>query len=299
MGETVCAVVVTRDRRALLTEALDAVRAQTRPPDHVLVVDNASTDGTPELLRERFPDVEAVRLHVNAGGAGGFAEGVRRAHAAGFDWLWLMDDDTIPAPDALALLLDQRAPAGLPAPSVLVSRVVWTDGTLHPMNRPGVAWKRVDALLDAAERRTGLVPIRYATFPSLLLDRRAVDRHGLPHAHYFLWSDDMEYTGRVLRDEPGYYVAGSVAVHKTRTAHTAVTRSGPLFYFHVRNTLYMLRSAAWTRLEKVGLVRVLATTTVAYLRLRRGDRAALATVARGLADGLRTGAPPAGPLAHP
>ncbi len=296
MADRICAVVVTRDRRELLAEALAAVRAQTRAPDHVLVIDNASSDGTAELLRAAG-DVETVRLTENAGGAGGFAEGVRRAHAAGFDWIWLMDDDTIPEPDALATLLAARAPEGLAAPSILVSRIVWTDGTLHPMNRPGVAWKRVDALLDAAERRSGLVPIRYATFPSLLLDARAVDRHGLPHAHYFLWSDDMEFTARVLRDEPGYYVAASVAVHKTKTAHTAVTRSGPLFYFHVRNSLYMLRSPSWTRLEKVTIVRTLVTTTRDHLRLRRFAPAALATVARGVRDGVTGRGVPAGPLA--
>ena len=109
MGERVCAVIVTYNRKALLKECLEAVLAQTRPPDHVLVVDNASTDGTAEMLREEFPQVEVLRLPENQGGAGGFHEGMKRAYEEGFDWLWLMDDDTIPRPEALEALLERFA----------------------------------------------------------------------------------------------------------------------------------------------------------------------------------------------
>src|SRR3712207_5668423 len=137
MSETVCAVVVTYNRVDLLRECLEAVTGQTRAPDAVLVVDNASTDGTREMVREEFPAVELLELPANEGSAGGFHEGMKAAVARGVDWLWVMDDDTIPAPDALELLLD--APAhldGLPPPALLASKVLWTDGRLHPMNWP-------------------------------------------------------------------------------------------------------------------------------------------------------------------
>src|ERR1044072_8228547 len=75
----VVAVVVTHDRRDLLAEALTAIGAQTRVPDVVVVVDNASSDGTAELLESRFPGVDLVRLPYNTGGAGGFAAGIRSA----------------------------------------------------------------------------------------------------------------------------------------------------------------------------------------------------------------------------
>ena len=79
----VSAVVVTRNRRALLVECLAALATQSRPPDRIIVVDNASTDGTVELLKERYPEVEVLVLASNQGGAGGFHEGIRAAHAAG------------------------------------------------------------------------------------------------------------------------------------------------------------------------------------------------------------------------
>ena len=81
--ESVCAVVVTRNRVRLLEECLAAVEGQTRAPDHVLVVDNASTDGTPGFVSHQHPDAEMIRLDRNEGGAGGFHEGMRRAHTGG------------------------------------------------------------------------------------------------------------------------------------------------------------------------------------------------------------------------
>src|SRR5258708_37508271 len=73
------AVLVTYNRKELLVEALTALRAQTRPADTVIVVDNASTDGTADLVRERFAEVELLERTRNLGGAGGFAAGIGRA----------------------------------------------------------------------------------------------------------------------------------------------------------------------------------------------------------------------------
>jgi len=215
----VAAVVVTYNRRALLQECLGALAAQARPVDHVLVVDNASTDGTPELVRREHPEVELLALPVNQGGAGGFHEGMKLAHARGFDWIWLMDDDTIPRKDALAELLGVLpALEGLPSPALLSSRVLWVDGTLHPMNHPGLRRDRVELFVDSCEH--GVLPVRAATFVSLLVHRSAIDEHGLPYKHYFIWSDDIEYTARVTRNRGGYVVPRSVVLHKTKTAHS-------------------------------------------------------------------------------
>jgi rhamnopyranosyl-N-acetylglucosaminyl-diphospho-decaprenol beta-1,3/1,4-galactofuranosyltransferase len=105
----VTAVVVTYNRKELLAECLDGLFRQTRPVDRILLIDNASTDGTQEFLRQRgYLDasaVEYVRLPANTGGAGGFREGMRRAYASDAEWIWLMDDDVEPVPDALETML--------------------------------------------------------------------------------------------------------------------------------------------------------------------------------------------------
>jgi GT2 family glycosyltransferase len=134
---------------------------------------------------------------VNEGGAGGFHEGIKRAHADGAEWLWLMDDDTIPNSGALTELLGAAGRLnGAAPPALLASRVVWRDGTLHPMNYPILERRRMKRVVEAAEH--GLMPLRGAAFVSLLLHRRAVDRHRLPLKHLFLWADDIQYTSRIV-----------------------------------------------------------------------------------------------------
>src|SRR5690348_13086589 len=124
----VCAVVVTRDRRELLRRCLAALGGESRPPDGVLVVDNDSSDGTAQMVLTDFPDVELLALKTNVGGAGGFARGMSQAHEQGYDWLWLMDDDTIVTGTTLASLLAgaARAPGGVPV--LVASNVRWKDG---------------------------------------------------------------------------------------------------------------------------------------------------------------------------
>ena len=281
----VCAIVVTHNRRKMLRECLAALFAQLRPPDRILVVDNASSDGTRDMLEHEYGQVDVLPLPTNEGGAGGFHEGMKRAHADGAEWMWLMDDDTIPAPDALGELL--AAPARLeplPAPAVLASKVVWRDGRMHPMNRPGPERRRLERVIDGATR--GLMPLRFATFVSLLIHRDVVDRHGLPLKPYFMWSDDIEYTGRVLLTERGYLVPGSVALHDTETAHTAMSSPPDRFYFHVRNTLFIIRGPGRSPRDKLIFVWVLISSVVEYLG-RHPDGASLAAIARGVRDGLR------------
>lgn len=106
--DRVIAVVVTRDRPALLRACLSAIIEQERPPDEILVVDNASGPETAAAIAE-FPTAQTLRLPCNEGGAGGFHAGLDAALRTDARWVWVMDDDGRPhGPDCLTRLL-QRA----------------------------------------------------------------------------------------------------------------------------------------------------------------------------------------------
>ncbi|WP_131735940.1 glycosyltransferase [Actinomadura roseirufa] len=295
----VVAVVVTYNRVALLAEALAALRAQTRAPDRVVVVDNASGDGTPAMVRAEFPEAELLELAANTGGAGGFAAGI--AHAlrpdapgGAVDQLWLLDDDTVPEPGALAALLTARRSGGDgrkggDGPPVLVaSRVVWTDGRDHPMNTPREK-PRAAASERAAARAVNGYPIRSASFVSVLVDAGRVRERGLPVADYFLWNDDFEFTTRILRGRRGLLCRDSVVVHKTATFGSTDADPGERFYFEVRNKIWLFtRSRGLSPAERALYG---ASTLRRWGRTFAGsrDRATLRRcLARGLADGVRS-----------
>ena len=275
-------MVVTHNRKEMLRECLAALAAQERPADRILVVDNASSDGTREMLESEYPQVEVLALATNQGGAGGFHEGMKSAYADGAEWAWLMDDDTIPYPNALAELLAAPARLAPLRPQLLASKPIWRDGRIHPQNYGGPERRRVARVVEGAER--GLMPLRFATFVSLLVRREVVDRHGLPLKHFFIWSDDIEYTGRVLNHERGYMVPTSVVLHATR--EPATWRSAPpdRFYYHVRNTLFVILGPGRTRRDKLVFVTGLWSNILEYL-LRHPSLASVAAIWRGLRDG--------------
>ena len=139
----VTAVMVAYNRRELLGEALAALAAQSRPVDRLIVVDNASDDGSGEFAAEQLAAggdwgerARLIRLGENTGGAGGFAVGIAAAVAdPDVDWVWVMDDDTVPGPDALAGALaahERYRETGQDDLAVMGSRVVWVDGDDHP-----------------------------------------------------------------------------------------------------------------------------------------------------------------------
>ena len=105
-ARNVTVIVVTYNRLPLLKQCLAALRAQTVQGFTVLLVDNASTDGTADYIKTlAMPGLVCRNPGENLGGAGGFAYGIRAAVELGCEAVWIMDDDTLPEPDALAALL--------------------------------------------------------------------------------------------------------------------------------------------------------------------------------------------------
>ena len=283
----VVAVVVAYNRQELLRRCLDGLSEQTVAPTGTVVVDNASTDDSREVASTHPLGAHVVELPTNTGGAGGFAAGIARAltRFPRADWIWIMDDDTVPTATALEALV--RAAEAYPgAPALLASRAVWTDGTEHPMNRP----RTRPALPPALHRHAALVgarQIRTASFVSILLDARAVREVGLPRASYFLWNDDFEYTSRILRGRIGLYVPASVVHHLTRALGSSDADPGERFRFEVRNKIWTFRdSEGLGALERAAYE---AATARRWLRatVSSADRGALWRAGRqGLLEGL-------------
>ncbi len=212
----IIAIVVTHNRLHLLKTCLMAINSQVRQPDVLLIVNNSSTDGTLEwLIQEQLPFV----TRENKGGAGGFNEGLRLAYSNGADWIWLMDDDTIPEKHALYELEKgmQHFSRCNTTIGFFTSQVLWTDGTPHLMNRT-CPYEDENLLSQCLHSLPAgkYHPIAGASFVSILVSREAVSRVGLPIKEFFIWHDDTEYTRRmVAAGMPGILVKDSIAVHQT------------------------------------------------------------------------------------
>ena len=280
----VCAVVLTSNRLEMLTTCLDRLDAQSRRPDHVLVIDNGSADGTAEHLAGRR-GIEALRLEENIGGAGGYAYGLKQALDRGFDYMWMLDDDAFAEHDALEALLAgiERAPR---RPDLVTSVVRWRDSRLHPMNQP---WLRLNRRAEFAEAAgSGLALIRAATSVSTMVSSEALRRHGFPPAHFIVWIDDIEWTGRILREGTGYMVPESVTYHWTPNPHDSVIDARDRFYYKARNHLWVLRAGrSFGGRERIGYGIAYASAISRYLRQSSDRRAALRTVVRGMRAGLK------------
>lgn len=290
MADTVLALVVTHNRKELLRECLTALLSQEHPVAHVLVVDNASTDGTSEMVRQEFGGLEYLRLVENTGAAGGFHHGLEIARQRDHDWIWLLDDDAHALPDSLRRLLGglERARRLGDEPNLLLSRLIWTDGRTHPMGTPWPDPRRLPLLLRAWPH--DLVPIRFGTYASMLVRRTAALEHPLPTKEYFLWNDDLEYSGRLLRNGLGYLVRDSVVVHKTRNPFSsAVTASDERFYLEARNRAWLVRSDAFGPLGKTFWT--LNSFGVFLARLRERGPAGASVIVRGWLEGLRNPPP--------
>lgn len=247
----VVGVVVAWNRQELLQQTLDGLAAQTRKPDAVVVIDNASTDDSASVARSHSAVDEVLTMPRNLGGAGGFAAGIARAVVTQrADLVWIMDDDTIPTPGALQALLEARENyRGTPA--VLASKAVWTDGREHPMNRPRPR-PLLAPQLHAHAREVGAIAIRTASFVSIMIDARAVVEEGLPEADFFLWNDDFEYTARLLRYRVGLYVPASVVEHRTKVFGDSSADPGARFVNETRNKVWTyMRSDALNPLERL------------------------------------------------
>jgi len=194
-AQSVIAVIVTRDRTELLTQSLAAVAAQSRRPDHVVVVDNGPDEAVRAVVAASGLPATYLPSRRNLGGAGGFALGMLHALALGADWVWCADDDGRPADDTvLATLLDAAERHGLAEVSPLVTDMSDPDRLAFPLRR-GLRWRR---------RRSDFAGVdvlpRYASlFNGALFRADTLDVVGVPDYRLFFRGDETEVHRRLVR----------------------------------------------------------------------------------------------------
>jgi len=252
--QRVIAVILTYNRKGLLKRCLDAVYSQTRPCDGVIVIDNASCDGTQQqLLEAGYPDLEVYVLSHNIGASGGFNAGFRLAYQAGADLVWMMDDDVVPQPRALQRLLEAGEllntknidQAFLISTALTESGFITNTPSLN-LNLNKIGYSGWPEMVEH-----GMVPVRRATFVSILVPRSTLAEHGLPIASMFIWGEDAEYTLRITQKKPGFLVGASKVLHlrQENGPISILSESNPArmkyHRYFIRNKIFIARKHSW------------------------------------------------------
>ncbi|WP_375000313.1 glycosyltransferase [Aeromicrobium sp. CTD01-1L150] len=254
-------VIVTFNRSAYLVDLLrSATRLQT-PPWRIVVVDNASTDDTQDVLAEAegwFGDGVLVnhRLQRNTGGSGGFCEGTRVALELGAQWVWLMDDDVEILPEAL----ERFAPA-MERFKVIHGRRYDFDGT--PFYWQARFNQFLGVPLPYGLRRTfdddGYAITNSGTFEGMLINADVVRLIGLPDPRFFITWDDATYAWLAAQHTDVVYMDAFVLQRKREQQQVSLgvrhlNDGSPLFRFHVmRNRAHVGRYfAEYGKLNRLG-----------------------------------------------
>ena len=241
----VVAIVVTYNRKEFLKKCINALLSQEEKNlCDILVIDNASTDGTKEDLNEYVNSNQIIYRNTerNIGGAGGFNFGVKEAIKLGYKYMWLMDDDCIVYNDSLKELLIADEQLGGKY-GFLSSVVLWRDGTVCNMNKQKIKsdWYKKEDLL-----KYGLLNTYYATFVSFFIRSEVVKEIGLPIKEFFIWGDDVEYTNRISKKFDCFIVGKSQVLHDTKNnegsniARDEISRLNRYKYAY-RNEMYIAK----------------------------------------------------------
>ncbi len=292
MTERVAVVVVTFNRADLLERMLGGLGAMDRRPDCVIVVNNASTDHTREVL-ERAANLDLVAIHAtdNLGGAGGFHLGLKTAYDEGFDAMWLMDDDVVPAPDCLTRLLEVDNSCLTAVREDLTGALVEKAAVRFDLRNPlSIRPKKasVDSTYPDRASMPATVPVANVSFEGFLVRRAVIDAIGLPDPSYFIFYDDVDFAIRARRAGFEILAVRDAVLVRQLDFDQQHDLSGWKGYYMYRNLF-----AVHFRYGENPLVRLkpwLITLAVVLLSPLRGGRAEARNVTRAIRDarGMRT-----------
>jgi GT2 family glycosyltransferase len=301
----VAAIVLNYNGREVTLEALASLSRLSYPGCDLLVVDNASTDGSSAAVAEAFPGVAQVRVEVNRGPAAGAVVGMRWAMERGYDYLLLLNNDIEVAPDFVGELV--RVAEGDPSIGIVGPKGyyyrdrqrIWSAGGKLRFGE-AVTRERGEGELDRGQYDRDQ-EVEYVNGCAMLIRRAAVEAAGFWDPIFQLCFEDADFCVRVRR--VGFRC---LYAHRARLWHKVSSSTGgyqPGKTFHsARSTALFIRRYAnpWQRGK--ALLLIAAALPLAYLReLLHGNQAAVTAKARGYLAGFRAPmtVPPRWPEAQP
>jgi GT2 family glycosyltransferase len=268
----VAVLIVSYRGREDTLECLRSLQAVTYSDWSVWLVDQASGDGTVEAVRENFPAVTVIDSAVNDGFAGGNNRGARAALNAGCDYLFLLNNDTVVAPDILDLLVahcEENPRIGVAGPLMFY------------FDQPDIVWSAGGEIGPRGESRMigqGVVRDKFDTPPPPyavdfivgcgLLTRRAVwERVGALDDRYFLYYEEADFCAAARRAGWGIETVPEARLWHKISRSTGIESDLTLYYMRRNALLYLERNAPHARAAAIA-----DTLRLAAVWMVRGER---------------------------
>jgi GT2 family glycosyltransferase len=294
-----CTVIVLNyNGETLLPACLDSLACQAGEPIDVMIVDNASTDGSAALVAEKYPWVRFLALDRNHGFTGANNAALRDALTRGSEFALLLNNDTYAAPNFIAEMLavmDSDPKIGAVCPKIYFAvhpdRLwyaggdfsLWTSVTKHR------GWKEVDR-----NQFDNHPDITQATGCAMLVRASAIREVGLLDERFWIYAEDLDWSVRLIKY--GYRMVFAAKAHLWHIdGATNVTVLGKgseerRQFLSTRNMIFVARKhVRWWQIPSHG-VGFLLNHVVFFtaLRIWRRDFRALAAIYKGIGEGLST-----------
>lgn len=253
---TVVVTIVTFNRSKYLLKLLEAINNQTYQVDTIIIVDNASTDGTFECLKtegyvkDKQNNLVTINIHkgvcyqyyyssINTGGAGGFYKALDLASKQDFSFVWIMDDDVLPEEDCLETLLKLISNE---SEVVIPNRGDgnYVDYAIQKYNLSNPFFFRVNQCkrgkINSQYMKEDKVFVEDMSFEGPIISKRVFAQIGLPNKDYYILFDDTEYAQRILPKTKITFAKYAV-LHK-QIIPPPSSRFGWKTYYSIRNAAY-------------------------------------------------------------
>lgn len=290
------AVVVTYNRKNFLKICLDSLLNQTRCLDSIILINNASTDGTEAMLMEKYldnPTFDYVNLGENLGCSGGFYHGIKRAYEKGFDWIWCLDDDVAPLSGALETYLANTDKA-----------LFIQGGRISANGDNAITTQAINErtgrkiTLDASQlfEAKDYADINVGCFEGAFLSRSLIPHIGFPDPRIFIEGDDLiygllasKYTNVILLKEP--VIQRLIEKKYKNFFGKKIYSVSPLaIYYQVRNRFIIEKycQMLFGDVDHTGdTMRVISKILIKILFFERKKMALSRSFIRGIKDGLK------------
>lgn len=211
-------VIVTFNRLAKLKKTLQAYSDQTTKVRYVIVVNNASSDGTEEFLekwRNLDENIEKIVLNLpqNIGGSGGFYEGEKLAITKDADWIMIGDDDAYPKPNYVEGMLEYIEKRGKNCS--IVCGKVFENNTYRHRCKFGNLYGRFLTFIDQSEYDKKEIKIDGVGYLGIVFNKDKLIKAGLVRPEYFIWYDDIEHSIRLKREGDIVCLSEYEVIHDT------------------------------------------------------------------------------------